>query len=526
LDRVRRWLETHTRIAGLSIVPRPPQQLRDTYLDTPDWRLFRAGFALRMRSHARAKEATLKALASAREDVADRVELSERLPRISPAAPAQLTGPVGTRVRAVLGKRPLQPLFEVRTHRQRFAVRGGGADLGEIALDETLICEPDGGERVRLQRVEVEAQAAELEPLAKLVKELAADCGLRRAPASKFELGLRSMGLNPLTATPAPRPIEGGMATGEAALASLAPLLAAWARHEPGTRLGDDPTHLHALRIAARRMDALLGLFASSLPRSLRSARPKLKGLVRTLGEVRDHDIQLQTVAAFGAELSPAERQGLAPFARHLTTGREHARKRMLQALDAPATTAFFELLARALAQGPPATVTASAPLDQVAPALLRSRFRKLRKSVRRLGEHPAMEDYHAVRRRVKRLRYALEAVIEPYGKPAQQALRGLRRLQDGLGHVQDAHVARSHLAQLAAHSPSRFEPLTLFLMGRLAERQAPPDEAARARIDKAWRKLRSRWKALRDRIGGEEERGPSSRDGAAAAAERPRADG
>src|ERR1022692_4606010 len=79
LGSVRRWLADHGTIDGLVLEPRPSSQIFDTYLDTDDWRIHRAGFALRIRSESGKSEATLKSLHSARAEVADRRELSEML---------------------------------------------------------------------------------------------------------------------------------------------------------------------------------------------------------------------------------------------------------------------------------------------------------------------------------------------------------------------------------------------------------------------------------------------------------------
>jgi triphosphatase len=53
LIAVRRWLAEHEAIDGLRIEPRPAITLHDTYFDTDDWRMHRAGFALRVRASSR-----------------------------------------------------------------------------------------------------------------------------------------------------------------------------------------------------------------------------------------------------------------------------------------------------------------------------------------------------------------------------------------------------------------------------------------------------------------------------------------
>lgn len=141
LGVVRHWLADHGTIDGLVLEPRSTLQIFDTYLDTDDWRIHRAGFTLRIRSESGKLEATLKSLHSASTEVADRRELSEPLETSERESIRESIGPVGTRVHAVSGAHALLPLFEVRTSRQRFAIRRDDEtlQLGEIALDDTVI---------------------------------------------------------------------------------------------------------------------------------------------------------------------------------------------------------------------------------------------------------------------------------------------------------------------------------------------------------------------------------------------------
>src|SRR5450759_5931561 len=76
LGSVRRWFADHGTIDGLVLEPRSTLQIFDTYLDTDDWRIYRAGFALRIRSESGKSEATRKSLPSASQEVAKRREMS------------------------------------------------------------------------------------------------------------------------------------------------------------------------------------------------------------------------------------------------------------------------------------------------------------------------------------------------------------------------------------------------------------------------------------------------------------------
>src|ERR1700722_15330533 len=292
LGSVRRWLSDHGTIDGLILEPRSTLQIFDTYLDTDDWRIHRAGFALRVRSESGTTEATLKSLHSASTEVADRRELTETLTSSDSEAIRESIGPVGMRVCAVSGARTLLPLFELRTSRQRFAIRKSDEprQLGEIALDETVISRPNGEPQASMLRVEVEALTDAHGPLRSLVKTLRSNCALEAASDTKYSLGLKSVGLAPPALEFAASTVDESMTIVEVALANLRRYLADWQRHEPGARLGDDPEELHDLRVAGRRLDAVLRQFQASLPPEYAGIRTTLKSVLSALGRARDLD--------------------------------------------------------------------------------------------------------------------------------------------------------------------------------------------------------------------------------------------
>jgi CHAD domain-containing protein len=502
LGSVRRWLADHGTIDGLVLEPRSTLQIFDTYLDTDDWRIHRAGFALRIRSESGKSEATLKSLHSASAEVADRRELSEALENAESESIRQSIGPVGTRVHAVSGAHALLPLFEVRTSRQRFAIRreDEAQQLGEIALDETVISRPHGEPQASMQRVEVEALTEAHEPLESLVKALRSDCALEAASDTKYSHGLKSVGLAPGPAPEfAPTAVDSSMAIVDVALANLRRYLSAWHLHEPGARLGDNPEELHDLRIAGRRLDAILRQFRSSLPASFLRIRPTLKKILRALGDARDLDVALGELETFGRELPESDRESVEPLKQHLVSERVRARARMLSVLDSVSVQENLQKLTALLAAPSVASQQSSPELAlNAAPALIRRRYRKVRKGANLLTADSSMEAYHAVRGLVKKFRYTLEAVAVIYGKPADEMLRTLRRWQEKLGVQQDAAIAIRRLKALASAPPKGIPPETLFLMGRLAEHYASAAVRARKLYTKGYRKVRGRWKRLR----------------------------
>jgi triphosphatase len=511
LGSVRRWLADHGTIDGLVLEPRSTLQIFDTYLDTDDWRIHRAGFALRIRSESGKSEATLKSLHSAGTEVADRREMSETLENAESESIRQSAGPVGTRVHAVSGAHALLPLFEVRTSRQRFAIRreDEAEQLGEIALDETVISRPHGEPQTSMQRVEVEALTGVHEPLQTLVNTLRSDCALEAASDTKYSQGLKSVGLAPGSAPEfSPTAVESSMSMVDVALANLRRYLSAWHLHEPGARLGDNPEDLHDLRVAGRRLDAILRQFRSSLPSAFLRIRPTLKKVLRTLGDARDLDVALSELETFRRKLPESDQENAEPLKQYLTLERDRARDRMLSVLDSASVQKRLQKLTLLLAapsaasQQSSATATAmpTRALD-VAPEMIRRRYRKVRKRADLLKLNSSAEQYHEVRGRVKKLRYALEAVAVIYGKPADEMLRALRRWQEKLGVQQDAAVASRRLQTLASAPPKGFPPATLFMMGRLAEHYASDAVRARKLYAKGYRRVRGRWKRLRMKL-------------------------
>jgi triphosphatase len=316
---------------------------------------------------------------------------------------------------------------------------------------------------------------------------------------------------------------DGPVTAQEVALAELRRLIAAWLVHEPGARLGHDAEQLHQLRVTARRIDATLGLFKRQLSSALLHARKTTKAVLRSLGAARDLDVQLAELERYCATLPQQERAAALPLRTRLESERARARTRMIGALDAEPTRHWLQTLTLACAQS--AGAQPAEPAMAVMPERVNRRFRKLRKSVGRVRPKSSMDDYHQVRRRAKQLRYATECGAVMFGKPADEMLKALRRLQDKLGAHQDAYMAQNRLAALAADPATALPAATLFLMGRLAERQAHITAQARQTLTRSWRKVRGRrWKALRARLAELSESARALSEVGAAGAETPSA--
>jgi triphosphatase len=510
LVSVEGWLEENPTGAGLRVAAGETKVLTDTYYDTEDWRFYRAGYALRVRHDGKRAEATMKSLATPEESgPKKRREISE--PLRSGKTLKSAHGPVGERLRLLAGARDVRPLFEVRTRRRIFELRleageaevdepddsdgkvvvgpegdirrkvddseessvsaeevtvdalGGihgrerGRVLAEISLDESEFSA--GEENSRLSRIEIEIideEPGSHDRVAGFVDDLRSSLNLRPTGLSKFRTGLAAAGLSPAVAPDlGPTEIDASMPAGEFAFAILRRHFAAMLTHEPGVRLGEDPEELHDMRVATRRLRAALKHYKKVLPRRAESYERNLRFFANALGEVRDLDVHLERLAG----------EVLEEIVAALEERRIEARRRMLEALDSNRYERFVANFTGTLRRGRSPAPTG--PILEVAPDLIRRRYKKVRKDVETLTEDSPPEDYHDLRKKGKRLRYALEPLQGIYGKPAEKMVDLLKDVQDDLGDNQDLVVAAQSLKELAV--AGELPPRAIFSLGAMA---------------------------------------------------------
>jgi triphosphatase len=517
LRPVERWLTTLPALAvegvdggeggTVTALARPPRRLVDSYLDTDDWRIARAGFVVRTRRRGRHDEITLKdSHPAAGSGLRQRLEVTEVLP---PSGPAELgpDGPVGRRLHAIVGARRLHEVLQIRTRRRPFALRVGGVDAAEVALDDTVIVVGKGQRPMQLRRVEVEVHPDWLDALEPVVEQLRVSCGLQPARLSKFEAGLLGVGEEiPGTPDLGSTEISTASTMGELAFAVLRRQLGVVRAKEPGTRLGEDPEELHDMRVATRRLRAALSLFAGVLPVRAQGFREELGWLGRLLGAVRDLDVQLQILEGMAAtDIDRSVGPGgdghdpLAELAALLERERAAARTAMLSGLDSVRWDRLVKGLTAMAQQGPARrSLTTRVPAEIGLPELVMARHDKVTRAAKRARRSGAVSDFHALRIRCKRLRYAVEFSADVYGDRASRFVRELTVLQDELGEMQDAEVASLQLEALAT-GEVRLPAATIFVMGGVAERHRRdvrrllkrlPGELPRTR-GRAWRDLR-----------------------------------
>jgi CHAD domain-containing protein len=514
-DSVERWLGDKESLGGLTIGDAKTLLLTDHYYDTGDWRLWKSGYALRIRSRGKSSEATLKALAGGGGDgIRERREISEELSS-SGVEGLGSAGPVGSRVRLLVGERRLVELFEIQTRRRAYPLSENSGDpAGELAVDGVEIPIP-GAEPVLLNRVEIEvaqdgdkksAKEADKEAgkLEAFVSELREACGLTPAPESKFGAGLRARELAPPGEPElGDEGVDASLTLGEVAYATMRRQFAEFLRHEPGVRLGEDAEEVHDMRVASRRLRAVLQSFEPALSEKALRFEPELKHFAVVLGEVRDLDVQLGRIETWISGSPEEDRGALEELRGALVGERDAARERMMAELDSKRYERLVDTLSRMLRLGPPRRNTLSAaPVTDAAPELVHHAYRRTRKACDSLAPESPAEDYHRLRKRCKRLRYLVESLEEVYGGPARKLVKRIKPLQDVLGELQDAEVASERLRHIATGSSGSgghdISHAVAFATGGVAARQASAAAELRKDFPKAYSGIKGKpWKRL-----------------------------
>lgn len=485
----------------------------DTYFDTGDWRVYRSGYALRVRQALgpgkQPAEATLKSLAAAEAGVRRRREITETLKRIDTehlsAALLTAPGPVGERARAVAGTARLEPIFEIVTRRRIIPLSASSQPAGEIALDETTVV---GQTAATLRRIEIEAAPGMAPVLQPFVDEARTACHLREAEHSKFEIALAARGLRPAGVTDVFPALAGradiarDIRLGELALMMLRRRAIEMLEQEPATRMGDDIEALHAMRVATRRLRSILRLFEDALPEQSVALTEELRWLAGALGETRDLDVHLEQIGAWLATAGPQERAALEALQRLLQQDRRAARRRMLEALDSARYERLKIALVSLAALEHRLPRLADKPAAKAMPQLIRRRYRRARRLADALNEASPPPDFHAARIQCKRLRYALDCAAPLYGRPARAVIKRLAVIQDVLGHYQDAQVGIARMRDLCGRHAADLTPETIAALDEIAQRHAQQGDEIRQQFWPAWRRLRgSAWKKLVERM-------------------------
>ncbi|ONG59135.1 hypothetical protein BKE38_00200 [Pseudoroseomonas deserti] len=475
-DDMQEAVDAHPLLQGAE--SQSSRQEVTTYYDTSAHAFRRAGASLRVREAGGRFVQTLKL--PREENAFSRLEWEWTLP----GEELDLSLLRDTPLRD-LALEQVEPIFTCGVTRTVRALRPSSGGLIEVTTDFGLIRAND--RMLALSEVELELKGAAPVALYEVAQALQSTLPLLLGAESKAARGWRLVTGAPPEAVKADAPTVSVGITGTEAFSQLvSSLIVSLVDNQPAAAAGD-AKGVHRMRIAVRRLRTVLSLFRPHLAEGDEARFTEaLRRLGRILGEARDWDVFCSETLVGAAGSVPA------PFLMALREAgeaeRQNAHSRLSDEFAQPHLTRLvIDLSAWALDAGSEGDgVALSRPIEGIAPDMIKRLERKVRKRgkhIRRRGD----EELHALRKALKRFRYALE-FMTPLMKAGQvkDQLQHCRGLQEDLGIFNDAVVAGT-LAQRLADAKPELDPAAAALTAWAEERRS----AALKHLHTAWREFK-----------------------------------
>jgi CHAD domain-containing protein len=462
----------------------PELVLTSTYHDTADLRLARNGVTLRYRTGEQDGPIWTLKLRVAGRDATERDEHTFH------GDPEPVPGEAADLVTAYVRSTPIVPVASLSTRRRRWLLCDADQALAELVDDDVSVLD---GERVvaRFRELELESRGPDLNVLRPIANRLRRAGAVLAEPLPKAvrALGPRASAepdVSPLAVNardPASRAVQAALAAGLHRLIT----------NDPLTRLGE-VEGLHQMRVATRRLRSDLRTFRTLLDEAWATGlSEELRWIGDLLGAVRDADVQLGRLESMAPDLVT----DLSPICYRLTDGRERGRKALLAALRSERYVSLLDRMVDAV-RNPMITGDAAQPSVEVLPGILAKAWKRIRREANALRAGGTDAEYHAVRIRAKRLRYAAEAIGPALPNKHRDAVATVAGkaagLQDLLGGLHDDIVMRD---QLEGTRNETTDSSFAYAAGRLVERCEVAAADARRRYPKSWKRVTRAWRAV-----------------------------
>ena len=221
-------------------------------------------------------------------------------------------------------------------------------------------------------------------------------------------------------------------------------------------------TGLHKTRVASRRIrEALPIVGASAPPAKVKKLSKKMRALTRSLGPIRELDVELG-ILDDKSKTAGAPERAIEMVRREVASRRQALReelagnapvgdvKKLLRKLERVGTAVRAETKGKK-GKRQKADRAFEAQWRGVLATRLMRRAKALGAAIEDAGPLYAPERLHEVRISIKKLRYALE-IARDAGVPASAGLvRLLKRHQERLGHLHDLQMLLKHVRETEA---------------------------------------------------------------------------
>jgi CHAD domain-containing protein len=478
-----------------------PGARQRTWLDTFDWRLYRAGLMLEFERARRGGRLLLS-----RADGTPQAE--QPVTGWPPRRPALdlPPGPVRDRIMVLIRPRALLPIVRAAsTVSVTRLLNADGKTVARLVAEHITVTTAAPGPTaagptaagtaavsttaelpLRLTVSAVRGYPAQTRKAAAL---LAGVPGVSHASQSVFTAALTALGRHPADYTSGvDAEITASMPASVAVARLLLRLLDTLEQNVDGVLRDIDTEFLHDLRVAVRRTRSAIKLLGVVLPADLaRHYATEFKWLGDMTTPTRDLDVFLLGFGPMTAQLVAASPADLEPLRAFLVRRRAREFRRLAAALRGPRFRAITDDWRKALLE----IRDAAPPKRRRPPIAAELALSTTERAFRRIVAHGAAittdsppESLHDLRKRAKELRYLLEFFAPLHDPVAYRKVVGdLKSLQDCLGDFQDSQVQREEIHALADEMlAERAAPAaTLLAMGEIAAKLTLSQAEARA---------------------------------------------
>ena len=460
-----------------------------TWLDTFDWRLYRAGLMLEFEQARRGGRLLLSKADGTPQAEQPVTGWSPRRPSLDLPA-----GPVRDRIIVLTSPRALLPIVKAAsTVSVMRLLNADGKTVARLVTEHLTVTarrgRPEAGTTaelpLRLAVAEVRGYPGQARRAASL---LAGEPGVSHASQSVFTAALTALGRHPADYTSGVEAeITATMPASVAVARLLLRLLDTLELNVDGVLRDIDTEFLHDLRVAVRRTRSAIKLLGGVLPADLaRQYGAEFKWLGDLTTPTRDLDVHLLGFGAMTEHLIAASPADLEPLRAFLARHRAREFRRLAAALRGPRFLAITDDWRKALLEirDAPAKRRREPTAAELALRTTGHAFRRIAAHGARITPASAPESLHDLRKRAKELRYLLEFFAPLHDPVAYRKVVGdLKSLQDCLGEFQDSQVQREEIHALAdAIMAERAAPAaTLLAMGEIAAKLTVSQAEARA---------------------------------------------
>ncbi len=477
----------------------------DTYFDTPDFDILRAGWTYRCRQRGGRSSLNLKSCGRQDGQVFVREEIEQELPdaRLSPIQSLP-PGPVQKYLERIVDNRRTRRLFRVASQRRVLALTSPDDNPSriELDLDRTRIT----AERVdrkapgsfEFMELELELESGESRAVDKLANLLFDELGLTPAQFSKFDRGILAAGLSPKR-FPGKRDVAKITETDlflDLVYRYFARQLARMEKFEPIAWEGLDPEGVHKMRVAIRRFRTILKAYRKVLgKKAVKPINRELRWLFKELGEARDADVGEMAITEFVAALPADAARAAAPYERHVRQKTVDAYTNLTAVFVSKRYRRLMRVLDKLIKAGPRKSMQARVGDLNVAEAADRDVNKCANRMIRhgdRIIADSLVEKIHKLRIEAKHLRYLLDFFSMAQPVRWKESIAELEKLQDLLGWHQDAITSTERLEAYHDSLPTAGEDCALRLsIDRLINTESQRMEFCRREFPVTWREFK-----------------------------------